>query len=59
MYRFSNKTDKFYLIIGIICAIAIGTAFPIFSLLWGNMIDSFSNKDKMVAGTLKVLFNYI
>ena len=59
MYRFSNKTDKVYLIVGIISAIAIGTAFPIFSLLWGNMIDSFSDKDGLVAETLKVLFNYI
>ena len=59
MYRFSSKTDKVYLIIGIICAIVIGTAFPIFSLLWGNMIDSFSDEDGMVGETLKVLFNYI
>lgn len=59
MYRFSSKRDKFYIFLGILGSMIIGAAFPIFSLLWGNMIDSFANKNSIIAETLKVLWNYL
>lgn len=48
MCRFTSKNDKIYLFLGITSAIIIGMVFPLFSLLWGSMIDSFEDKDEML-----------
>lgn len=48
LFRFADKIDIVLMVVGSICSILMGGAFPLFSLLWGNMTDTFSSNDKMV-----------
>lgn len=41
MFRFANGSDKCLIAIGVIAAICNGCIMPSFSLIFGNMIDSF------------------
>jgi ATP-binding cassette subfamily B (MDR/TAP) protein 1 len=41
LFRFADKFDKILMFFGSLGAIAIGTALPLFALLWGNMTNSF------------------
>jgi ATP-binding cassette subfamily B (MDR/TAP) protein 1 len=63
MFRFADKTDKILMVCGIIAAIAVGASMPAFSLLMGNMTDSFetssSDPDAMVESSKKVMFNFL
>lgn len=47
------------MIIGTICACAMGTALPAFALLWGQMTDSFDNFDEMVESAKNIMFQFI
>ena len=51
------------MICGAIAAIGAGASMPAFSLLWGNMTDSFqssdSDPDAMVRTSKKVMFNFL
>lgn len=42
MFRFATRTDYILMILGTICASAMGAALPSFALLWGNMTNSFA-----------------
>lgn len=52
LFRFADGFDKLLMVFGSIAAAATGAAIPAFSLLWGNMTDSFgdstSNPNSMV-----------
>ncbi len=49
MFRFADKTDVFLLIVGIFSALAMGAVIPLFSLLWGDITDTFSEaNDQLV-----------
>jgi ATP-binding cassette, subfamily B (MDR/TAP), member 1 len=41
LFRFATKADAILIIIGTICALAMGVALPAFAILWGNMTDKF------------------
>lgn len=41
LFRFADKTDKILMFFGTIGAALIGTAMPIFALLWGDMTTAF------------------
>lgn len=63
LFRFADGYDKFLMTAGSIAAAATGAAIPAFSLLWGNMTDSFgessSNPDIMVEKAKQVMFNFL
>jgi len=40
LFRFTQRKDVILMIFGTICASALGASYPMFSFLWGNMIDS-------------------
>ena len=40
-FRYSSIRDKFLLLLGVICAILSGTAFPIVMLIFGQLTDAF------------------
>ena len=52
MFRFSDTIDKILIVCGTIAAMGVGAAMPAFSLLMGNMTNSFqssgTNPDAMV-----------
>jgi ATP-binding cassette subfamily B (MDR/TAP) protein 1 len=48
LFRFATKYDAVLMVIGTICACAMGTALPSFALLWGNMTNSFGDSNMMV-----------
>ena len=43
LFRFATKADVILIIIGTICALAMGVALPAFAILWGNMTDKFGS----------------
>lgn len=61
MFRFTKKNDYILIALGTFASICNGASIPLFALLWGNMIDSFSSIDDMVHQTLDMLkiFVYI
>lgn len=63
MFRFADKTDKILMLCGAIAAIGAGAAMPAFSLLWGNMTNSFQDSendpDAMIRTSKKVMFNFL
>lgn len=55
-FKYATKLDVFFMIIGTLCAIIHGTAFPLMIIVFGEMIDLFVNSglfayavDQMVA----------
>jgi len=48
LFRFADKTDKILMFFGTIGAILIGTAMPMFALLWGNMTTAFGEGDDAI-----------
>lgn len=51
LFRFATGYDKLLLTIGSLAAFVNGAALPLFSLIFGEMIDSFNSeysKDKVV-----------
>ncbi|XP_052792183.1 ATP-dependent translocase ABCB1-like isoform X2 [Mya arenaria] len=43
LFRYATKRDVLFMIIGTICALAHGTAFPLMIIVFGEMIDLFVN----------------
>lgn len=39
------------MVIGTICSLLMGVSMPIFALLWGQILESFGNKETMVGDT--------
>lgn len=49
LFRYATSLDKTLMILGSIAAFLNGAAFPSFSIIFGQMTDSFSEKgDAMV-----------
>jgi len=59
MFRFANRTDYVLMLVGTICASIVGTAFPIFALLWGEMTNAYGNTDAMVSKAHDVMLKFI
>jgi ATP-binding cassette subfamily B (MDR/TAP) protein 1 len=63
LFRFTDKIDYFLITIGTIAAVANGAALPGFTILWGNMINSFgvSNSDPnfMVDISRGIMFQFL
>jgi ATP-binding cassette subfamily B (MDR/TAP) protein 1 len=63
MFRFADTKDKVLMITGVLAAIAVGISMPAFTLLWGQMTDTFqtseSDPDAMVRESKKIMFNLI
>jgi len=49
MFRFADKNDVILMIFGTIFACVNGAASPLFSYLWGDMIDSFKDPNDMMS----------
>lgn len=41
LFRFATPTDVFLIIVGSLCAAAVGVAIPMFVVLWGNITNNF------------------
>jgi len=39
------------MIVGSICACGMGASLPLFTLLWGDLTNSFNDDEEMVAST--------
>ncbi|CAF1223645.1 unnamed protein product [Rotaria sordida] len=44
LFRFTTRTEVFYMIIGTIAALAHGAAFPLMLLVFGNLTDIFTDR---------------
>ncbi|CAF1039780.1 unnamed protein product [Rotaria sp. Silwood1] len=44
LFRFANRTEVFYMMIGSIAALAHGAAFPLMLLIFGNLTDIFTGR---------------
>ncbi|XP_074659659.1 ATP-dependent translocase ABCB1-like [Tubulanus polymorphus] len=53
VFRFADKTDVLLMVIGALCAVAQGCAFPVNLLIYGEVADIFVNnaKFKVINGT--------
>lgn len=40
LFRYADRTDKFYFFCGAVASVGFGAALPGFCLLFGNMVDS-------------------
>jgi hypothetical protein len=47
-FRFSTSADKLWIILGLVCACAHGSAMPIMIIVFGNMSDSFIDSGTIV-----------
>jgi hypothetical protein len=47
------------MLVGTICACAMGTSMPLFTLFWGKMTNSFAEKDRMVDTAREVMYNFL
>jgi hypothetical protein len=48
MFRFATSFDYFLMMIGTICACALGASMPAVALLWGSMTDTYGDIDNLV-----------
>jgi len=46
LFRFASTSDIIFIIIGSICAAAMGVALPAFAILWGDMTNKFKHQPK-------------
>jgi ATP-binding cassette subfamily B (MDR/TAP) protein 1 len=60
LFRFAHTKDVVLMVLGIICASALGASYPLFSFLWGDMIDSLALVDADIIGeSRKLLIRFI
>ena len=59
LFRFATCTDVILMIIGTICAMAMGVALPSFSILWGNMTDKFNSPTEIESAAKGAMLNFI
>lgn len=59
LFRFATNTDKILIVVGTICAIAMGVALPSFAILWGNMTDNFKEQGSIEDAAKNIMFNFI
>lgn len=57
--RFADRKDYILMIVGSIFSLANGATMPLFALLWGGMLNSFSDSDSMVDQTLNLMLTFI
>ncbi|KAK9704450.1 hypothetical protein K7432_010187 [Basidiobolus ranarum] len=44
LYRYSTSFDKFLLVVGIVCALGAGIPLPLIGILFGDLINNFSQQ---------------
>jgi len=59
LFSFADGLDKFMMIIGTLCAMAYGTVLPLFSLIFGGLIDAFNKSTDEVYDQIKGLCLYL
>ena len=59
LFRFATGTDVVLIVVGSICASAMGVALPAFSILWGDMTNSFGNSSEMENAAKTAMLNFI
>jgi len=52
LFRFADRNDKLLIAVGIICALIHGAATPIFTIIFGDVIDSLGTEELPDAGLL-------
>ena len=59
LFRFATGSDIILIVIGSICAAAMGVALPSFAILWGNMTNNFNNSAEMEQAGKTTMLNFI
>lgn len=60
LFRFATQVDAILMVIGTICAMAMGTALPAFAILWGNMTDNFGDEEADIKSeALSIMLSFI
>ena len=59
LFRFATTTDALLIVLGTICAAATGVAMPIFSILWGDMTNSFGNASDTENAAKGIMLNFL
>eukprot|EP01138_Halocafeteria_seosinensis_P015347 gb/GECG01015663.1/.p1 GENE.gb/GECG01015663.1/~~gb/GECG01015663.1/.p1 ORF type:complete len:1320 (+),score=211.29 gb/GECG01015663.1/:1-3960(+) len=61
LFRYASLTEKFMAVIAVFCSMAFGTALPLFSLVFGQLLDNFQDEDDLIDGVSQaaVYFVYI
>ena len=58
LFRFATTVDIVLIVVGTICAMALGTTLPSFAILWGDITNSLGGGGDIVAAGRKVLYNF-
>ena len=59
LFRFATGFDVILIVIGSICAAAMGVALPAFSILWGDMTNSFGDAASTENAAKTSMLNFI
>ena len=59
LFRFATPTDNLLMIVGSICAAAVGVAIPMFTVLWGDMTNHFQSAADMEQASKGIMFNFL
>jgi ATP-binding cassette subfamily B (MDR/TAP) protein 1 len=59
LFRFATTTDIILLVVGTICAIAMGVALPSFAILWGNMTNKFGDGGSIEDAAKDIMLSFI
>lgn len=59
LFRFATKTDIILIVVGTICAIAMGVALPAFAILWGNMTNKFGDSGTIEDAAKDIMLQFI
>ena len=58
-FRFAKRKDYILMGVGSFFSLANGATMPLFALLWGGMLQSFSDADSMVEQTKTLMLTFI
>lgn len=57
LFRFATPKDVILIIVGSLCAAAVGVAIPMFVVLWGNITNNYGETD-LEAAAKNTMFNF-
>lgn len=59
LYRFAGTTEVLLIVIGSICAALVGTAWPLWMILWGNITDNYGDGSESEAAAKTTMLQFI
>lgn len=52
MFRYADRLDKLYMVLGTLAAVIHGTALPLMMVVFGDMTDSFANAGSSISSNI-------